>query len=434
MRVLHITVGGSGDPVVKSIKSNKPDFVYFYCTDTGKKANSSKEVIDGEGYQVENRVTNTKEKKENVVKQTGLQANQYEIVIVNPDDPFECFEKALANIEKELSKGNRVIADYTGGTKSMSVGLGTAALENPECQICIVTGQRLDTVKVRSGMERVSKLPMNKVYMERQLKEWESFFKVRDYQSALQVLENLSVQGYGHEDNFDRYYTLTKAFNEWDKFNYVQAELLIEPYQGDKDIIPYNINLKKIVRTLTKYLKEWTPEGNKKQPGPGFPLVYDVLNNALRRANQGRYDDAVARIYRSIEMYAQFCLMTNKPGFKSGEVEINRLPESIRQEFAKAQSDTIALGLMDTYKLLASLDHPIKEVWETWKGRIFDKIQTRNKSFLAHGYDPVTESEFKEFKEVVWGFIQACDEALGFKEGLKDYQQLPNKLETHITE
>src|SRR5690606_11500883 len=100
--------------------------------------------------------------------------------------------------------------------------------------------------------------------------------------------------------------TLTKAFNEWDKFNYVQAELLIEPYQGDKDIIPYNINLKKIVRTLTKYLKEWTPEGNKKQPGPGFPLVYDVLNNALRRANQGRYDDAVARIYRSIEMYAQF--------------------------------------------------------------------------------------------------------------------------------
>jgi len=37
-------------------------------------------------------------------------------------------------------------------------------------------------------------------------------------------------------------------------------------------------------------------------------LIADILNNARRRMKEGKYDDAMARLYRTVELIAQYRL------------------------------------------------------------------------------------------------------------------------------
>ncbi len=82
-----------------------------------------------------------------------------------------------------------------------------------------------------------------------------------------------------------------ESFDLWDKFDHKRALELIEPY-GSK-YYPYIIDLKKILG---------------KSKASGYELVSDLLNNADRRAAQLHYDDAIARLYRAIELFAQIRL------------------------------------------------------------------------------------------------------------------------------
>ncbi|MEG3070461.1 MAG: hypothetical protein RQM92_06125 [Candidatus Syntrophopropionicum ammoniitolerans] len=71
-------------------------------------------------------------------------------------------------IKHYTSEGHEVIVDYTGGTKSMSVGLAVAAMEFPQSKLSVVKGVRQDLDRIKDGMEVVSKLPSHAVFAQRQ--------------------------------------------------------------------------------------------------------------------------------------------------------------------------------------------------------------------------------------------------------------------------
>jgi CRISPR-associated protein (TIGR02710 family) len=111
--------------------------------------------------------------------------------------------------------------------------------------------------------------------------------------------------------------------------------------------------------------------------------------NAQRRREEGKYDDAVARLYRLIEMAGQAALMDR--GVDTGNVEPDRLPDSLRAEYAARRSpDTgkIVLGLQEDYRILAAFGNPLGEAFLENK-RLRDLLAARNLSILAHGRAPV---------------------------------------------
>lgn len=435
MKVLFINVGGSDVPIVTSIKNHRPDQVIFFATETtGKTSVGSRETIDGEGLVCKDRPMDGSEPKDrpSIVKQTGLTSGQYKIIIVKHDDPYDIYMKAEPLILEHIKENHEVLVDYTGGTKSMSAGLAAAGMEHPECTLTVVTGARISTVRVQDGMERIAKLPMNKVFIRRQLNAWREFFAERDYYSAQKVLEVISTYGgdYGDDGTIERLYYLSRGFTEWDRFNYQDALNYISLYKDEEKIAPYNKNLNLLIAAM-KFYKEWSKDNKKKPPGDGFLLVYDIMYNAKRKGEQGYYDDAVARIYRAIEMYAQFCLMTSEQRMSTDDIQIDLLPEHCRKIFeAKRdpESNKIKVGLRDAYEILVHLDHPVGQVWQKWGRKVINENMKRNYSFLAHGIEPVTKEQYEEMIATIWTFFAECDQAMGFKNGINDYLQLPTEI------
>ncbi|MGB9904225.1 MAG: hypothetical protein ACPLQO_06100 [Desulfotomaculales bacterium] len=173
MRVLVVTVGGSDQPLVKAINFYRPDLTVFLCTQTEGENKGSLETVDGPGKVCRDRLCpfcgkKEKEDRESIVKQAGIAGDAYKVLVVPPDDPYQIYETALRVIKEHLDQGDEVIVDYTGGTKSMSVGLAMAAVEYPQCGLSLVKGKRLDLMRVRDGLERVTRLFPHPVFLERQ--------------------------------------------------------------------------------------------------------------------------------------------------------------------------------------------------------------------------------------------------------------------------
>lgn len=421
MKVLLLTVGGSDVPIVKSIKTHLPERVIFLCSETDGVNKGSRETVDGEGLVCMG-------ERPCIVKQAGLSEEQYSIEIVKPDDPYNVYKVADQLIRNCLEEYSEVIVDYTGGTKSMSAGLAAAAMDHPECKLSLVKGPRLDLVRVRDGLERVTQMTTNYAFVQKQKALCENLLKEWNFEAVVKVLEETDKYGLLEKDPaLERLLYLCRGFAAWDRFDYRNAVRYIELYKTDENIKPYNALLKKINNTLSWY-DEWQPD-SKKNP-PGFMLVYDVLQNAKRRAARGNYDDAVARIYRGVEMYAQFCLRTAKPRLTSDDIDTSVLPEECRQslEPRRTPQGKIQIGLKEDYELLYCIKHPVGPVWQKWREKVLSVIQLRNYSFLAHGMKPISEAEYKEMEGVVWPFIIECDQAQQFKEGLAQALQLPTEL------
>jgi CRISPR-associated protein (Cas_Cas02710) len=152
-KILIVTVGGSFQPIVTSIRSLQPNRVVFIVSDGEK---GSKSQVIGEGTPCEiRRGAEVIERLPNIPTQVNLgenfQSDRDLILIQNPDDLAECYCKIKACIEvlqQEIS--NEIIADYTGGTKTLSASMVLAAVD---CKIplYITIATRDNLIKVEKG-------------------------------------------------------------------------------------------------------------------------------------------------------------------------------------------------------------------------------------------------------------------------------------------
>ena len=153
-KVLIVTVGGSYKPIVTAIETLQPERVVFICSDGDR---GSKPQVIGKGNPCEfRRGTEVIERLPNIPTQANLgerfQEDRDLIEIQEPDDLSECYIKASSTIQtiKRESPEAEIIADYTGGTKSMSVGLAMASLDY-KVQLYLTTANRTNIIKVERG-------------------------------------------------------------------------------------------------------------------------------------------------------------------------------------------------------------------------------------------------------------------------------------------
>ncbi len=132
--LLVLTVGGSPEPLKTALARFRPDEALFIVSDGAGGTKSSADAVKAlegcDGWPARHRVLK--------VPPDGL------------DRAFALIETRLAMAQE---RGCRVIADHSGGTKSMSAALAMAAWLLGGVELHVTTGDRRDLLRVVDGTE-----------------------------------------------------------------------------------------------------------------------------------------------------------------------------------------------------------------------------------------------------------------------------------------
>jgi CRISPR-associated protein (TIGR02710 family) len=388
--LLVCSVGGTPEPVVAALKRWRPLRVLFVHTPQTKGEIDAKIVPQAREEGVE------------------LDAGRYDLFeLPDSQDLTSCIDrlrKLTAEVDAWAGRGDayRVVVDITGGTKCMSAAIGLQASRWP-CIFSYVGGDERtkDGVGVVvSGTEKIvhQANPWDALGHQA-VEDFVVLFDQRAFVAAAKVAEHAKtrVTRAVRKREFAVLEQLAKGFDAWERFDHKSSSAafdnvvkgandlraILGPARGDTvlDAIARTANhLSQVCGTTA----------------PSRHHVIDLLANAKRRRDEGRFDDAVARLYRAIEAVAQVALK-ERHGIDSTErVPLDRVPESLRKDWAsRAEGGVVPLGLQDAYALLASLNDTVGERFrKAGLDGTKSPLTARNRSTLAHGFEPVSENVF----------------------------------------
>lgn len=394
--ILVCSVGGSRDPIRSAIEALHPARACFVVSDGANGPSSITEVEGPDGHKAH-------------AERLGCEAT--EVLKVPADDP----DGALARVGGRLRQlqadhpGHRIVADYTGGTKSMSGALLMAALARSGIEVQVMAGRRPDLRHVEPGTEKRHPVPSDFVVADRQLSLAASLARGCDYSAALVVLDGLQRQLARGNQAFrpPRDWTCRLAaalracqvLAHWDAFRHARAWQLLS--QARDDGMPYMDAFTEAHASALERL------ASQPRDEPSWRLCSDLQRNAERLAARGRFDDALARLYRLAEAAAQARLFA-RWHLRSGAIPPAELPDRLRSaDLERRDRRTgqvfLELPLMRTLELLEARDpqDPLVAAWDRREdGRLASPAWQagRNRSILAHGFQPVDEATWTAAK------------------------------------
>jgi CRISPR-associated protein (TIGR02710 family) len=435
-KILLITVGGSYQPIITAIRTLEPDRVVFICSDGSK---GSKSQVIGEGTPCEfRRGTEVIERLPNIPTQLELgdkfRQERDLILVQEPDDLSECYREVTSYIQKiqQDLPNAQLMADYTGGTKSMSVGLAMASVDY-QVTLYVTTTVRTNIIKVERGelSEQASVAP---VIAQRTIEQFlPIFLQQYNYPAAIAQLRRLlSSMSLPPETRrkIQTLYACCSALDAWDRFEHKEALEFLEPQMRYPELRKLAIFLKRVINSRGQIDKDFDCSSGTE--GHGYEIVQDLLNNAQRRAAQERYDDAVGRLYRALELLVQIRLKKTY-GIKTGDVDIQQLPEALRNEYEQQRSPVkgvIQLASRKSYELLSKLPNdPIGKLYQENANKIINVLEVRNNSLFAHGFKPINSDDYQKVSEVFTNFIQSAITAVVEPKLQLQPPQFPNTLD-----
>lgn len=386
--ILICTVGGSHQPIVTAIREMKPEHIIFICSarDPGTGKPGSDVLVLGKSLVIKARAEDEKPTLPNIPAQTGLVDNSFDVAIVPADD----LDAAVAVIRQKLSDiadrfpNARIVADYTGGTKTMTAALVTAVLETDDTDLQLVTGNRADLIKVRDGTEASVPANIDAVRLNRSMAPYLSAWKRHAYNEAVYGLSAIRTpRNTALRNRLSRARDLSRAFAAWDRFDHVDALRFLDIYSPiiGRDLGEHLAALKMLVT-----------ESPQQEP----MRLFDLWRNAERRAAQGRYDDAVARVYRLIEWTAQW-LLRSRCEIDTANIPPEKIPADV--DIPANRDGKYQAGLFAAWMLVGKMTSgPARAFAADKLPALLGHIQTRNHSILAHGFTPISRDAWNEFR------------------------------------
>lgn len=249
-----------------------------------------------------------------------------------------------------------------------------------------------------------------------------NLFNNFDYASAAKIFDGLEEKASGNQYLlYSGLKKLTKGFEMWDSFQLNRAiEEMEEAFKilgkikGNHFVKKLLPQLKKKIAVLKTTNKEF-----------GLHQIVDLFQNANRRLEKEKLDDAVARFYCCLEMMSRYRL--RKYGISASKPDFSKLPESVVEKFRKGTGNILPreIDLKKGFELLKHLDDFLGKEAEKIGHTFTGLIGMRNFSILAHGNKPVTKENTILFKEKL---VERLLFALLDKEGInKD-----NILNSHL--
>ncbi|KAF5434831.1 CRISPR-associated protein [Candidatus Methanophagaceae archaeon] len=383
---LILTTGFSPEPLILTITALEPEKVFFLYTK------------DSERY------------LNRIVEASSLLPAQIDRAVIDRSDGLDVYEK-VKDKWAEWSF-DRMAIDITGGTKVMVSGVAVAGafLKNVDL---LYVDSKFGWILKKSypGSERIVRLgnPFD-VFGDLEEKEGIELFKGYNYTACERVFGKLS--GLSRDPRQFKYeLVLSQGYGAWDLFDFSKAYSKInEAIKTAKRYgIRYGVKLAEQLEIL-KILK--------KSPGTDFfslikdnnfanHLVVDIFCNAERRFEQGRYDDAIIRLYRILELLAQHRLACR--GIDTGNVSIKEPKvkadfEDVTEKIHGAKRGiSEKIGLLDAYILLFILKDELidKAAVEELKKR----ISVRNVLLIEHRDKLGTEKNYTKFRDYVRGWL-----------------------------
>lgn len=383
--ILIASVGSKPRPIITAITSKRPNHVVFVATETeGNKPGSAGKVPE-------------------ILTHVQRLQQRHEILIVPADDPeaiFLALRERVARLRAE-HPGAELLFDYTGGTKSMTGALFQAAIATPGAQVQFMCGERDTLDQVTDGTERPTRIAIEWLLAERTEARLRAAWQSFDYATAAAGFAKLYEDLGGNEKapegmrrRLSDLAELSRAFDLWDRFRHAEAAIPLREAAPD-----------------CPALKDWAERAQ--ACAESVPArILDLWRNAERCAARGRYDDAVARLYRLTEWVAQWWLQ-HTHGIDTGRVDWSRItPQEVtRAGLSEQVGKTTLSGLAQAWKLIAakepegpvarflSAPFPHKDPKKTGESRLRDMLELRNRSILAHGERPLSKEDWQKWHD-----------------------------------
>jgi len=308
---------------------------------------------------------------------------QYEIIRVrDPDDIQSCYQELSFKFKEIRGRFDFVTVDYTSGTKAMTGTLVILGSLYEADNLTYVAGERHNGI-VTKGLEKIRSVRPYFITRERKLLKAISFFNQCRFDACLSIIEEIEC-GVPDTDWLSFYSNPLKqaslAYSAWDKFNHEDAFNCLK--QVKLDAFAQNKAF------LGKLLRD-----EEKEPY----YIADIMSNAQRRGEiEGKYDDAVARLYRVMELIGQYQL--KKYGIEdTSSVSVEDIPQELKQEWHIEGKVKIKIALEKDYRFLAAKGDKLGENFLQDK-ELRNLLSKRNSSILAHGLVSVTENTYYGLK------------------------------------
>lgn len=428
-RALIIHVGNKYGRSIKSIEEIRPDLVYIIYTESYK-------VFIG-----------------NIIEESTVSFENKCCLINDFQSIKESYEKSKMIFKELKNDGYEIHVGISNGTNAMVAGL-TLASVGYDCKFSYagsVEGGR-ENGEVKPGFERVfDEFHPMKQLATIEINRAKRYFNNYQFRESLHYF-NIAKKSSYNPKRMDIYIKIVKLYQYWDKF-----ENMI-PYTNNKNKkskaqLGYYLQLIKNEINLDESLKNYfysdelnfmnqiennimfldnkiSRDGFIKE-GDVYYYLPDLLNNAQRRIEEGKFDDATARLYRAAELIAQIRL------YENGLIEKKRLEkkkifhiekenivrnypinviEYLRKhhDFQNPYRDTVRLGLSEDYEVLKILGDKLAIEFlddEEISNRLFE----RNDTILAHGFMPSKKENTEmlydkliEYSEITVNNLDEC--------------------------
>jgi CRISPR-associated protein (TIGR02710 family) len=406
-----LSVGGSVAPLLHVLHEHRPGHVWYFCS-AGSRA-----------------------KAEEIQQQLPWHPAPRFIEVEQFEALGPCYQELRLKLPEILAEtripASSVLVDYTGGTKTMSAALVLAGTELFE-RFSYVGGTQREKGGLGitvDGKERVhyqgnpwSQLSIREI--EKAVHLWAG----SQFEASARVLREVGPRT-PRPLRFEAIATLADGLAARHRLDFSRAKGLLKTAEG----------------RLRPMFEGRTREGPLvcaqaalaaceacSDESPGEPLLRELLDNIIRTATQGRYEDAAARLYRAMELRGQLWLTEATEGLftfgKCKPVRSADVPAPLMAlSFCKPDDrGEIRLSLEQSFRALHALGDPrvalvnqdLNQVDGKGKStsRWRQATEKRNSSILGHGIRPIGSEGFEQMKRLT-------GELLGF-----DLSQIANPI------
>lgn len=439
MKSLIVYVGNNYGRAIRSIEHVKPDLVYIIYDENYKKF--IKKIIDEADVSFE-------------VKTKVI-------------DDFQSIEESYLKskeIFKELYNENYEIhVGVSNGTKAMISGLSLASV-GYDCTFLYVgsTPGGRDSEgsgDVIPGFEKVlSEFHPIKKQAVIEIARGKRYFNKYQFDEAVDNFEQAKTL-LDDDKLIDIYIKIINLYQKWDKFENMidyfnekrkkesSAQLGFYLENQVFNRIKYDDNLKKYfnkeendfinqLENNIEFLDKKISRNGLIEDDDIYYYLVDLLNNAQRRINEEKYDDATARLYRVSELIAQIRLyeldLVDKNKLRDNKVfhidklnliemkNLKAIEYVARQpDFQDSNEKTIKLTLKNSYELLRILGDELAEKFLE-DDEVDRVLSNRNNSILAHGLNPADKDNtirlFEKLKEYSRETFNELDKYMDYAE------------------
>lgn len=242
-------------------------------------------------------------------------------------------------------------------------------------------------------------------------KVFKILFNNHDYESMINMLALMDL----NRTEEEKARSVIEFYHNWDLFEYdevakYQNRGLPEIFEPIRE--KYSENLKAL-----KKLKSTDKE---------YRLVIDLVNNAKRRNEEGKYNESILQLYRAMELATQTKL---KKAYKidTGNVNLERLEQlGINKHFIEYlrnftnSYNHVHLSLKDQLYILRGLKDPMGKFYWNNQDLFTEIIDMRHSSIFVHGNTNITVLQYQQYEYLVKELVSKINKKI--KEYIKSTQ------------